>query len=885
MNIVINYDSSVANAPTAFKAAVQAAVNYYDNLITTPITVTIDFGYGEVAGQSMGSGALGESSGNGYFLNYSQVKSALTATATSTADILSVLNMPASDPTNGGLFWVTDAQAKAFGITNNPNFSDPEDGFVGLTSQYPLNYSPQNTSVAGQYSAVGVLEHEISEVLGRTSGLGSWTYGGQSVYTPLDLFRYTAPGVRDLTPAAGYFSVDGQTMLDQYNGASSGADLGDWGPTVYGDSYGYGFAGQAGVVTPVDQQVMDVLGYTLSTTATSQTPKISLTLAQFGADTATLAGFTSPFNLTVTGVSISQRTAIEAGAHVTAITISDTAADISAAIATLNSDSEITSIVVSDNAAITVTAAQQSADARALSELVNANGTAATVTVSGGGGGGSVVSPTFTGAAAVVSADLDSLNANTAVTSVVISDNAAVVLSVAQLTHDTRVLGELSDANGHAYALTVADTAADLAAAFGALNANSHVGALQISDNAALVLTAAQATQDTVALGKLANAGGGPVVVKVSDTAADILADLSALNAASRVGAIVVADNAALTLTAAQAVQASNVLGKLIDANSAATVIKVSDTAANLTANLASLGAETRLGAIVVSNNTALTLTAAQAVAGASALGKLTFASGAAPVVKISDTAAHLSAALDGLVGLAHLSTITISDSGRLSLSAVQVTGDASVLAKISGSWTMNVSDTAAHLTSALPFLLADASHLGAISVSDGGTLTLTAAQYSADSTVLAKIGGAHTVEVTGVTGQAYSSETFAYNSAGTLTVTTLHETNGSLAITGAGNGLTFSSTNAVESIRVTGTGDSFVINPGLGSETITGYNPASDVLSFSHTLFANAAGVLAAAANDGHGDVLIHVGASEIELVGVTLAQLSQHPSEFHFF
>ncbi len=825
MNIVINYDSSVANAPTAFKAAVQAAVNYYDNLITTPITVTIDFGYGEVAGQSMGSGALGESSGNGYFLNYSQVKSALTATATSTADILSVLNMPASDPTNGGLFWVTDAQAKAFGITNNPNFSDPEDGFVGLTSQYPLNYSPQNTSVAGQYSAVGVLEHEISEVLGRTSGLGSWTYGGQSVYTPLDLFRYTAPGVRDLTPAAGYFSVDGQTMLDQYNGASSGADLGDWGPTVYGDSYGYGFAGQAGVVTPVDQQVMDVLGYTLSTTATSQTPKISLTLAQFGADTATLAGFTSPFNLTVTGVSISQRTAIEAGAHVTAITISDTAADISAAIATLNSDSEITSIVVSDNAAITVTAAQQSADARALSELVNANGTAATVTVSGGGGGGSVVSPTFTGAAAVVSADLDSLNANTAVTSVVISDNAAVVLSVAQLTHDTRVLGELSDANGHAYALTVADTAADLAAAFGALNANSHVGALQISDNAALVLTAAQATQDTVALGKLANAGGGPVVVKVSDTAADILADLSALNAASRVGAIVVADNAALTLTAAQAVQASNVLGKLIDANSAATVIKVSDTAANLTANLASLGAETRLGAIV------------------------------------------------------------ISDSGRLSLSAVQVTGDASVLAKISGSWTMNVSDTAAHLTSALPFLLADASHLGAISVSDGGTLTLTAAQYSADSTVLAKIGGAHTVEVTGVTGQAYSSETFAYNSAGTLTVTTLHETNGSLAITGAGNGLTFSSTNAVESIRVTGTGDSFVINPGLGSETITGYNPASDVLSFSHTLFANAAGVLAAAANDGHGDVLIHVGASEIELVGVTLAQLSQHPSEFHFF
>ncbi len=700
MNIVIQYDSSAANAPAGFKTAVQAAVAYYDSLITTNITVPIVFSYGEIEGQKLGSGALGESDGNGYFLTYNQVKADLAKTATSASDILSVLNMPTTDPTHGGTFWVTDAQAKAFGITGNPNFVDPEDGFVGLTSKYALDFSATNRSVSGQYDAVGILEHEISEVLGRTSGLATWSNNGVSVYTPLDLFRYSSAGVRDLTgTGTGYFSTDGQTLLNPFNTVASGADPGDWGPDVVGDSYGYGSSGQAGLVSSVDQLEMDVLGYTLSTTPTTTPAAVSLSFTQFTADTATLAQITANFSLTVTGVSVANRASVEAAAHVTAVTISDTGAAIAAALATLNADTEIGSIVIADNAAITVTSAQKTADAHALAELINANGTAAVVTVGTGGG----VSTVVTASAATLSGELDSLNANTALTSVVISDNAALTFSVSQGLNDTHLLGELKDQNGQAYVLNIKDTAATVAAHLDALNGAAHIGA------------------------------------------------------------------------------------------------------------------------------------------------------------------------------------ITLTDTNRLTLTAAQVATDAIALSKVSGAWSLTVSDTAANLTSALSTLKSN-SHLAALTITDSGPITLTNAQYNADFAVLAKIGGAHVIDVTGLTGLGYTSEIFAYNSSGTLTTETFQSAN-AVTVYGLSANQTFASPTVAETIWALAGGDTFVIAPGAASETINGFNLASDVLSFSHTLFTTPASVLADAASDGHGGVLIHQGALKIDLAGVSLAQLQQHSSDFHFY
>ena len=200
----MTYDASVANAPAAFKTDVAAAVQWFQSHFSDPITININVGYGEVGGQTMGSGALGQSM---YFVDsfsYSQVKNALAADAKSASDLSSVATLPSTDPTNGGTFYVSTAEAKALGLDSG-SFTD---GYVGFSSGGVFDYDNTNGVTAGQYDFMGTVMHEISEVLGRE------TMDGQgATYYPLDLFHYSAPGVRTFSGTTpGYFSVDnGQT--------------------------------------------------------------------------------------------------------------------------------------------------------------------------------------------------------------------------------------------------------------------------------------------------------------------------------------------------------------------------------------------------------------------------------------------------------------------------------------------------------------------------------------------------------------------------------------------------------------------------------------------------------------------------------------------------
>ena len=263
MNIVIEYDSSADSAPAGFKQAVQAAVQFYDYLIKDPITVPIVFSYGEIQGQAISNQAVAESSTNGNVETFSSLVNLLSAAATSATDQTSIANLPTTDPTFGGSFWVSDAQAKVFGLSAEPGYTDPEDGFVGISSKLSLTWDPYNRSVAGAYDAVGALEHEIAEVLGRYSYLGGGpTFNGKTLYSPLDLFRFTSTGARTVAYSAGYFSIDGgKTLQLQFNDPNNGGDGGDWDSGVVGDSYGSAYSGVAGLISPTDQQVMDVLGY------------------------------------------------------------------------------------------------------------------------------------------------------------------------------------------------------------------------------------------------------------------------------------------------------------------------------------------------------------------------------------------------------------------------------------------------------------------------------------------------------------------------------------------------------------------------------------------------------------------------------------------------
>ncbi|HYM17122.1 MAG TPA: hypothetical protein VEU06_01045, partial [Micropepsaceae bacterium] len=61
--LIINviYDRSVAKAPRGFTAAIAQVVDYFEAHFANPITITINVGYGMIAGGALPADALGAS--------------------------------------------------------------------------------------------------------------------------------------------------------------------------------------------------------------------------------------------------------------------------------------------------------------------------------------------------------------------------------------------------------------------------------------------------------------------------------------------------------------------------------------------------------------------------------------------------------------------------------------------------------------------------------------------------------------------------------------------------------------------------------------------------------------------------------------------------------
>jgi hypothetical protein len=113
VQINVTFDSSVNCAPVGFVAAVNYAVQILETHFTDPITINISVGFGEVDGQPLGQGALGESL---TFLNnfaYSQIRNAEIAGAISADQQTAANRLPATDPTGGGNFWLSSPEARA----------------------------------------------------------------------------------------------------------------------------------------------------------------------------------------------------------------------------------------------------------------------------------------------------------------------------------------------------------------------------------------------------------------------------------------------------------------------------------------------------------------------------------------------------------------------------------------------------------------------------------------------------------------------------------------------------------------------------------------------------------------------------------------------------
>jgi hypothetical protein len=261
--IIADYDSSITDLPPtqydAITGAITAAIDFYEAAITTPITITIDFGFGELGGESLASGALSESLPDGFSLDYSDLVSDLEAHGDPASDF------PGIDPGGGTkadyFASQADLAALAYDTGSFPGGDVGLVGDVGLSSAANFTYDPNNRAVSGEYDAVGALEHEISEVMGRVAD-----YGADN-FSPLDLFRYTSPGAIATDGTAAYFSIDGgKTNLDAFNNdMANDGDAGDWSAAVPDDSYdAFSNPGVANTVSATDLTVMDVLGYTMA---------------------------------------------------------------------------------------------------------------------------------------------------------------------------------------------------------------------------------------------------------------------------------------------------------------------------------------------------------------------------------------------------------------------------------------------------------------------------------------------------------------------------------------------------------------------------------------------------------------------------------------------
>jgi len=255
----LTYDSSTSGAPVGFVTAFNDAISFYQTRFTDPVTINLHVGWGEIDGNSLNPGNLGQSLTNQQGLyTYAQVQNALESDSKSASDAMAIANLPVSYPISGTNFVMSNAEAKALGLLAGN--ASGIDGYVGFNSSANFTFDPNNRAIPGGFDFIGLAGHEITVVMGRY-GLGQ-NGASSGRFSPIDLFRYSAPGVLDTSPANGtYFSIDGGiTNINTFNG-TGGGDLSDWkGLTL--DPYNSGLAISTQLnESPGDLTEMDAIGW------------------------------------------------------------------------------------------------------------------------------------------------------------------------------------------------------------------------------------------------------------------------------------------------------------------------------------------------------------------------------------------------------------------------------------------------------------------------------------------------------------------------------------------------------------------------------------------------------------------------------------------------
>lgn len=216
-----------------------------------------------------------------------------------------------------------------------------------------------------------------------------------------------------------------------------------------------------------------------------------------------------------------------------------------------------------------------------------------------------------------ISNALDALNGDTAISQIIISDNASVVVSVNQLTTDATALSDLVNANETAATLEVSDTAHNIGQGFATIATEGQVTSIVVSDNATVILSATQVANNAAAVSELVNANTTAATVEIKDSSANISANIDAIEAAvvasgSPIQSIVVSNSARLTLSIDQLQNDTDALALVSNANSGTVTYNISDTASDIGTNLGVLESNSKVGVITISDNGSVSVSVAE---------------------------------------------------------------------------------------------------------------------------------------------------------------------------------------------------------------------------------------------------------------------------------
>ena len=261
LKIAITYDghgSGLANYAN-FQSAVAEAVALLEGAFVAPnitIPITVDWGY--IDGQPFSG--LGESESFYTTFTYSTLLSTLQTLASGQSASANfkkmVTNLPAASP---GVFWATVAQAQAWGL-GGASVS----GYCGFGATNNYTYTRQFGIAAGTYDLVGVICHELTEVMGRQGFLGQNYLELGAACQIADLLAYSSAGVSTWNSYGGYFSIDGGTTNLKNWWVNNTYDGRDWhgndAPT--NDSFNaFSSSGVLNAVSDVDYILIDCMGY------------------------------------------------------------------------------------------------------------------------------------------------------------------------------------------------------------------------------------------------------------------------------------------------------------------------------------------------------------------------------------------------------------------------------------------------------------------------------------------------------------------------------------------------------------------------------------------------------------------------------------------------